>query len=105
MISRYASNPPPASITQDDVVGHVLWALSDPTGLPAQRLAELWLSPLSDNRFGHHDLRRFGIQPTIEEDKELRFSLISRFAKYEALRCMPLVMNGTPTHVWDHVMC
>ena len=38
-------------------MGRVLWALSDPTGLPAKRFAEIspapsieWLGPLSDGK-------------------------------------------------------
>ncbi len=49
---------PLASTRQDDFVGRMLWALSDPGGLPARRFAELdpvpsldWLEPLSQERY------------------------------------------------------
>ena len=61
---------PLASTEQDDFVGRMIWALSDPSGLPARRFAELdpvpsleWLEPLSEGRFRHADLARFGISP------------------------------------------
>jgi len=111
IVSRHASSPPPASTKQDDVVGRVLWALTDPTGIPAKRFAELdpvppldWLESLSAERFGHRDLRRFGIQPTERVDDGLRFSLLWRYAKYDASRSMRLVTDGRDTRVWDLVM-
>jgi hypothetical protein len=101
IVSRHASNAPPASTKQDDVVGRVLWALTDPSGVPARRFAELdpippleWLEPLAQDRFRHRDLRRFGIQPTEEEDANLRFSLLSRYARYDVARSMRLVSDG-----------
>src|SRR5262249_46964887 len=107
----YASNPPPASTKEDDVIGRVLWALSDPTGVPARRFAELdppppleWLDSLAEERFGHRDLRRFGIQPTEKEDDKLRFSLLSRYSRYDACRSMKLVSDGHDAHTWDNVM-
>jgi hypothetical protein len=111
IISRDASNPPTASTKQDDFVGRVLWALTDPSGVPAKQFAELnpvppvgWLDALGQERFGHRDLPRFGIQPTEKEDKNLRFSLLSRYTKYDASRSMNLVSDGHSTYVWDPVM-
>lgn len=111
IIIRHASNAPTVSTKQDDVVGRVLWALSDPSGVPARRFAELdpvppldWLEPLAQERFGHRDLRRFGIQPTEKEDGSLRFSLLSRYAKYDAVRSMVLVSYGRNVGPWDNVM-
>ena len=78
-----------ASTTQDDFVGRVLWALGDPSGLPAKRFAELqpvpsldWLEPLGEARFGHSDLQRFGVPPSRQSDDQLAFSLIARPAPY-----------------------
>jgi len=46
----------------------MLWALSDPGGLPAKRFAELdpvpsldWLEPLSQDLYRHADLGRFSM--------------------------------------------
>jgi hypothetical protein len=111
IIALHASNAPPASTKQDDVIGRVLWALSDPSGVPAKRFAELdpvppldWLGPLAQERFGHRDLRRFGIQPSEKEDSHLKFSLLSRYARYDANRAMTLVGNSSGPHTWDNVM-
>ena len=56
---------------EDDFVGRVLWAISDKSGLPAKRFAELdpaptldWLNPLND-------LYVFQIHPKAKEDREL----------------------------------
>ncbi len=58
IVSRYAPAKPPASTKQDDVVGRVLWALSDPSGVSAKRFAELdpvppidWLEPLAQEKY------------------------------------------------------
>jgi hypothetical protein len=111
IVSRHASNPPSASTKQDDVVGRVLWAISDPTGVPAKLFAELelvppldWLEPLAQERFGQRDLRRFGIQPNEEEDDRLRFSVLFRYTRYDAMRSMALVGDGSNQHAWDKVM-
>src|SRR5262249_31609049 len=55
-------------------------------------------------RFGHRDLRRFGIQPAEKEDDKLRFSLLSRYARYDASRSIRLVSDGHGAHTWDNVM-
>ena len=111
IVSRHASDPPAASTKQDDVIGRVLWALTDPSGVPARLFAELdppppieWLEPLSEERFRHHELPRFGIRPTEKENKALRFSLLSRFTKYDVARLMTLVSDGNVPLTWDPVM-
>jgi hypothetical protein len=111
IVSRHASNVPAASTKQDDVIGRVLWALSDPSGVPAKLFAEIdpvppldWLDPFAQEGFGHRDLRRFGIQPNEQVDKTLRFSLLSRYARYEASKSINLVNDGTKAYIWDKVM-
>ena len=73
---------PVTSTKQDDFVGRVLWALSDPSGLPAKQFAEMspvpsleWLEPLSENLFGRSDLARFGVAPEAAVGEKFRFSL------------------------------
>jgi SIR2-like domain len=111
IIVQYASTAPPASTQEDDVIGRVLWALGDSTGLPAKRFAELdpappldWLEPLSARRFRHHDLRRFGVQPKDEEDGTLEFSFIARPTPYSHAPLMRLVENTNSCSRWDSVM-
>ena len=48
IIATHALMHPAKSTQQDDFVGRVLWALSDPSGLPAKRFAELNPSPPLD---------------------------------------------------------
>ena len=70
IVVEHAMARPLASTEQDDFVGRLIWALSDPSGLPARRFAELdpvpsleWLEPLSEDRFRHVDLVRFDVSP------------------------------------------
>jgi len=63
---------PLASTKQDDFVGRMLWALSDPGGLPAKRFAELdpvpsldWLEPLSQELYRHADLGDSAFRPKL----------------------------------------
>ncbi|HEV2596624.1 MAG TPA: SIR2 family protein [Sphingomicrobium sp.] len=109
IVAVHCSNPPAGSTIQDDFIGRVLWALSDPSGLPAKKFAELdpappleWLEPLGEYRFKHDHLRRFGIQPEIKKDDKLRFSLLERYVMYDTARSMQLV--DVSTDLWDTVM-
>ena len=102
---------PLASTEQDDFVGRLIWALSDPSGLPARRFAELnpvpsldWLEPLSDDRFGHADLGRFGVPPKAIVDEKLAFGLTRRPSPYDLAPSMALVDSGTDQSRWDNVM-
>lgn len=121
VITRYARNQPLRGQQQDNFVGRVLWALSDPSGLPARRFAELepappfeWLEVLADKRFGHEDLARFRVPPLPEVQEkrllrwrpppEIRFSLLERPAPYPLAPNMALVSDGDATGKLDEVM-
>jgi len=112
IVVAHALARPTASTRQDDFVGRMLWALSDPTGLPAQRFAEFnpapsldWLlDALASDRFGHADLVRFGVPPRDETDAKLRFSMIHRPAPYPLAPPMRLVVGGTSHSQLDSVM-
>ena len=102
---------PLASTRQDDFIGRLLWALSDLDGLPAKRFAELdpapsleWLEPLSEERFQHGDLSRFGVPPRKTVDEKLAFSLIRRPSTYTLAPWMCTVDAGTHASRWDQVM-
>lgn len=102
---------PLASTRQDDFVGRLLWALSDPGGLPAKRFAELdpvpsleWLAPLSDARFHHSDLARFGVPPIGTVDDKLAFSLMHRPPPYSLAPRMCIADDGRGGSRWDDVM-
>ena len=102
---------PLASTAQDDFVGRVLWALSDSSGLPAKRFAEMspvpsleWLKPLSEDRFGRDDLARFGLEPEAAAIDGVRFSPICRPTPYTFASWMALVDTGPRRSRWDDVM-
>lgn len=102
---------PLASTRQDDFVGRLLWALSDPGGLPARRFADLnpvpsldWLEPLSEERYQHADLGRFGVLPKVAADDKLAFSLTRRPSPYHLAPLMCVVDVGTRGSRWDEVM-
>ena len=102
---------PIESTRQDDFVGRLLWAMSDPGGLPAKHFAELdpvpsldWLAPFSDARYQHADLVRFGVRPQATVDGSLAFSLTRRPSPYSLAPRMSLVDAGTPSSRWDAVM-
>ncbi|WP_158755496.1 anti-phage defense-associated sirtuin Dsr1 [Dyella sp. S184] len=111
IVAQYAVNPPISSTVDDDYVGRVLWAISHETGLPAKRFAELdpvpplsWLEPLSQDRFNHDDLARFGVPAKARRDDKLAFSLLLRPAPYQRARKMGLVEADQAGQEWDDVM-
>lgn len=102
---------PMASTRQDDFVGRLLWALSDPGGLPARRFADLdpvpsldWLAPLAEERYRHADLGRFGVPPRSTVDDKLTFSLTRRPSPYPLAPSMCIVDTGARGSRWDEVM-
>lgn len=111
IVVECANAGPLASTTQDDFVGRLLWALADPCGLPARRFAELdpvpsldWLEPMSEKRYRHADLGRFGVGPMSTVNDELVFSLTSRPSPYPLASQMCLVDAGAFSCRWDDVM-
>jgi hypothetical protein len=63
IVKEYAGAPPQQSTQQDNFVGRLLWALSDPGGNPAKHFASMepvpsldWLEPLSEKRYRHFGL-------------------------------------------------
>ncbi|WCE89389.1 SIR2 family protein [Pseudomonas syringae pv. actinidiae] len=102
---------PLASTKQDDFVTRLLWALSDLNGLPAQRFAEFdpvpsldWLEPLSETRYGHADLSRYGVPPKSVLDKKLSFSMMARPSPYLLAPLMNVVGADGRRSDWDNVM-
>ena len=111
IVVDYALARPSASTQQDDFVSRMLWALSDPSGLPAKRFAEFnsvppldWLKAFSDDRYQHADLSRFGVLPQAEVDNNLSFSLIHRPAPYTHASWMSLFADNGRGATWDYVM-
>ena len=111
IVGDCAKQLPMASTREDNFVGRVLWALSDPTGLPAKHFAELdptpslkWLDPLSEPQFGHSDLPRFGVLPKGSVDDALEFSLTRRPSPYDLAPWMALADHAIRANRWDKVM-
>ncbi len=89
IVVRHAATRPVSSTSQDDVIGRMLWALSDPSGRPARRFAEInpvpsidWLTPFSQRIYKHSDLSLFGIVPKDNVDDEPSFGLLCRPTPY-----------------------
>lgn len=112
IVVKHALAHPQDSTQQDDFVGRMLWALSDKSGLPAKRFADLnpappldWLlEAFSDERFQYCDLPRFHVPPHVEVDNKLRFSLIRRPAPYDRAPQILLAYGGVSVSQWDDVM-
>ena len=111
IVVEYAMARPDTATGQDDFVTRMLWALSDPSGLPAMRFADLnpvasldWLEPLGEDRFGHADLIRFGVPPKVSEDTNPAFSLTRRPAPYDLAPRMALADAGGHEGRYDKVM-
>jgi hypothetical protein len=111
IVVQHAHSLPVGSTLEDNYVGRMLWALSDRSGLPARRFADLdplppldWLEAFSEDRFSHIDLPRFGVTPDATEDKKLAFSLTYRPTPYSRAPRMSLVSPISPFGGWDEVM-
>ena len=111
IVAEYAMAKPLASTKQDDFVGRMLWALSDQRALPAKHFADHdpvppleWLEPLTETRFKHDDLVRFGVSPNVEKNNKLAFSVTLRPASYDRAPWMALVYSGKADGQWDDVM-
>jgi SIR2-like domain len=109
IVVDYALTKPSASTQQDDYVRRMIWALSDPSGKPAKRFAELdpvpplkWLESFSENCFSHSDLPQFGIPPFQKPDEKLEFSLLYRPVHYSQAPWM--MLTGSSGSDWDAVM-
>lgn len=110
IIVEHARSRPLKSTHQDDHVGRVLWALSDPSGLAAKRFAELdpvpsldWLEPLCEQRYGRSHLPQFGINPVATPKDGPQFSLFIRPTPYSLAPWMQPVDTRVVTRM-DNVM-
>ena len=106
IVTQCATSRPRTSTKQDDFVGRLVWALSDRSGRPAMRFAEMnpvpsleWLEPLSENRFKQADLVRFGVTPKPEQDDGMRFSLTRRSTPYDRAPWMALVHSDAQASI------
>ena len=111
IVAECAKILPTKSTREDDFVSRVLWALSDPSGLPAKRFAKLdpvpsfdWLEPLCEMRYNHTDLGSSSI-PTIAGFHESdTFSLLHRPSPSASAPYIALVSTEAQNGEWDAVM-
>ncbi len=111
IVTNYAGLPPFLSTPESNFVGRMLWALSDPSGLPAKRFAEFdpvpsldWLGPLSEDRFGQTDLERFGIRSHPRDGQAPPFSLLRRPSPHTHAPWMALANRNAACGRLDEVM-
>ena len=111
IVTKYAKRHPSESTKENDFVSRVMWALSDPSGLPARCFAKLdpvpsldWLDPLLEKRYNRSDLDRFCISNKAGFDKWYTFSLLRRPSPSASAPCMTLVNTGEQNSRWDEVM-
>lgn len=102
---------PKLSTEQDNFVARMLWALSDKSGRPAKRFAELnpvppldWLEVFSKNFFEYNHLSLFGISPQKEINPEIKFSLLRRPAPNYLPPYMRLVSSFAEEVQLDDIM-
>jgi len=111
LVTEYAMTHPNTATGQDDFVSRILWALSDPGGLPAPRFAELhpvpyldWLEPFREDRFGFAGLLLFGAPPKRWANDELVSSPMRRPAPYDLAPQMALANWGVQEGRLDEVV-
>ncbi|SUB29313.1 Uncharacterised protein [Yersinia pseudotuberculosis] len=112
IVVKHAWIRPQESTRQDHFVGRMLWALSDKSGLPAKRFADLnpvpsldWLlEAFTQEQFGYRDLPRFDVPPRDEADSKLRFSLVRRPVPHNLAPQMLLAFGRDSGSQWDNVM-
>jgi hypothetical protein len=111
IVTQWAGTHPVESTSEDDFIGRMVWALTDPQALPAKRFADFnpvpsleWLEPLSQDRFRYEDLPRFRVPRDAKRDDALTFSLTRRPAHYARAPRMQLVNSFGSSTEWDEVM-
>ena len=102
---------PSESTKQDDFVGRMLWALSDETGVPAKRFAELdpvpsidWLEVFATDRREVVDWSGSRAKNGGDADDTIRSSLVARLVPPAHRGRMVFVSDGNTDGPWDRVM-
>ncbi|MEN2988069.1 anti-phage defense-associated sirtuin Dsr1 [Tistrella sp. BH-R2-4] len=117
IVAENAMKRPAESTVEDNFGGRLLWALSDPSGVPAKRFADAqpvpsldWLDVFEEKRYGRDDLPAFGVHTGPPDKKKGReedvsFSLLQRPAPFTLAPLMTLTGVGSQVVRWDKVMC
>ena len=111
IVVAHAGLHPTKSTEEEGFAGRVLWALSDPSGLPAKRFGRVrsgsavGLAWAALGRYlRSHRSERFGVQACEEIPDSLNFSLLRRPADHVRTPWMTLVDEGGAGTEWDKVM-
>lgn len=112
IIEKYARRSPKESNERENFVSRVLWALSDPSGLPAKQFAELnpvpsleWLKVFQEECFNSESLPIFGISSK-KEDRNFKFNLLNRPSPPSLAPSIQLISVSDEEDVsrWDNPM-
>lgn len=87
LVAKYASCSPTQSTQEDNFIGRVLWALSDPSGKPAQRFATFEPNPCLDWLLGPFTQERE------QQGKETNRTLLSKMKVEQVIS--PFVISRT----------
>lgn len=111
IITNHALSQPSLSTVNDDYVGRVIWALSDPSGLPAKQFAEFnpaptlnWLDAFTIKRFTYKDLSRYGVLERGSKFANLKFSLLDRPSSSSSAPWVSIRNSLSTVSEWDNVM-
>jgi hypothetical protein len=82
--SLIGTKPPPSTV-EDDTVRKLIWALSDPTGKPAEFFANAtpvfdlaWLFAFCEKKYSSGDIAIFGVHKACERKFEAEYSFLER---------------------------
>ncbi len=111
IVSECARIHPSESTKDDDFASRVIWALSDPSGLPAKRFAELdpvpsldWLNPLRKELYNRTDSDRFGIPTKADFGSEGALEQAHKLPSHDSVRLITFFNIGTVDGKWNEVM-
>lgn len=111
IVLESAKSQPSKSTREDDYIGRLIWAISDPSGLPAKKFAEMepvpsleWFEYFSEKIFTESDLRLFGVSKEIDDNIKFKFSLVSRPTSHDYTPWAELFIKGDGTCKLDNVM-
>lgn len=111
IVIENALGNPLTCTSDDDFVGRTLWALMDPSGLPAKRFSELdptppvgWIEVFIKPIFTKDRLRLFSMVPSLLNDKCDSFSFFDRPTDYTFSPRMAMLCRSKNMTSWDNIM-
>ena len=109
--SLIGTKPSPSTV-EDDTVKKMIWALSDPTGKPAEFFAKAtpvfglaWLSAFCDKKYPSEDLAIFGVHQSCERKLDAEYTFLRRpYPDVQTASTMSLVSSNFSLIENDKVM-